>query len=180
MPSLGIKGLLIRASRPLQCVCRAADAPSARALGACNGETMCTRTQHEMAKEEVLHKLMVSTEDARLQDKLQNIAWARQIPEQRVYAYLKACPIPLPVAMRDDIFVLYCDLVHPRHKCGTLERIARIIALRAFCVQDLYKLSLPTEVSASRSFCAKMSQMVKQFKDMSELELDTHAAHAAE
>ena len=47
-------------------------------------------------------------------------------------------------------------------------------------LEDLYKLSLPSKHSGCQSLCVKMRVMIKQFEDMTEVELDTHAAHGAE
>ena len=41
-------------------------------------------------------------------------------------------------------------------------------------------LSLPATTAGSQSFVAKMARMMKEFMGMTEIELDTHAAHAAE
>ena len=92
--------------------------------------------QEVFDRENILHRLMsaAAPSDAELRPKVQRIAAARQIPEERVCAYLK----------------------------------------------DMYRLSLPSDRSGCQNFCQKMRVMIKQFEAMSEVELDTHAAHGAE
>ena len=55
--------------------------------------------QDTMEKEEVLHKLMASTNDAQLESKARAVAAARDLPEDRACAYLKVHCAWLPLNM---------------------------------------------------------------------------------
>ena len=61
-----------------------------------------------MAKEEVLHKLMVSTGDTEMRDKVRNIARARHIPEKRVCTYLRVRSLPRSAVFPCAFCLLLC------------------------------------------------------------------------